>query len=113
MKTTMLSIAIVLLIGLSSATPVVGVTQDDESLSLKGCLLLSRRAGIYALHMEYNRVAVTGHADLANHVGHLVVLTGAFETPGGYLQFVAEEITHVAPSCEAQASVTVPMVNHA
>lgn len=113
MKTTMLLITTVLLIGLSSATPVVGVTQDEESLRLNGCLLLSRRAGIYALHMEYNRIAVIGRADLAEHVGHLVVLTGVFEIEGGYLQFVADDVTHVAPTCEVQASVTVPIVNHA
>ena len=111
MRTKMLSIVIALLIGLSAAVP-VATAQDEETLSLKGCLLLSRRVGIYALHMEYNRVAVTGHADLANHVGHLVTMRGMFETVGDYLQFVVEEITDLAPTCESQAQVTVPATPH-
>ena len=108
MRATILSLATVLLVASSAPTPIVGATSDDQPLSLTGCLLLSRRAGVYSLHMEYNRVAVTGHADLVKHVGHLVVLTGAFETQGNYLQFVADNITHVAPSCDVQASLTVP-----
>lgn len=62
--------------------------------------------------MEYNRVAVTGHVDLVNHVGHLVTAQGRFEMEGDYLQFVVEEITHLAPSCESQARVTVPGTPH-
>lgn len=93
----------------TSTTMVMAQDEDDEEpLTLTGCLLLSRRVGVYALHMEYNRIAAAGHADLASHVGHIVTLTGQFEEQDERLMFVVEDVAHVAATCEAQASMPPP-----
>ena len=99
-------ITLTLLLATMASTAAAPAPQDDdEALTLTGCLLLSRRVGVYALHMEYNRIAATGHADLSNHVGHIVTLTGMFEEQGDRLIFMVEEVAHVAPTCETQASL--------
>ena len=106
--TTRFFVALALLLATTASPPVVTAQDEHEPLTLTGCLLLSRRVGVYALHMEYNRIAAMGHAELPNHVGHIVTLTGVFEKQGDRLMFMVEDVTDVAETCETQASLTGP-----
>ena len=75
---------------------------QDSTLSVTGCLLLSRQEGVFALHMDYNRIAVMGHPELASHVRHRVTLRGTFETRVDGLRFLVDDVREVAPTCEVQ-----------
>lgn len=112
-RVTMGFIVLSLLLATAAATTDLAARAHEPSLRLTGCLLLSRKVGVFALAMEYNRIAVSGHADLANHVRRRVTLTGTFEEQGDELRFLVEDITEVAPTCEAQASVSANIQPHA
>ena len=105
MKSRTRAITLVLALTLAATPPLVAFAKSasQETLTLEGCLLLSRKAGVFALHMEYNRIAVMGHGDLNAHLGHMVKLSGTFEERGRELRFIVEDVTHVAPTCETRA----------
>ena len=103
-------IALPLLLATVGSTVDLAARSHEPSLHLTGCLLLSRKVGVFALHMEYNRIAVMGHADLAHHVRRRVTLTGTFEEQGDDLRFLVEGITEVAPTCDTPVTVSTSAV---
>lgn len=108
MKATMILVVFVVSVTLTWLDPAhvsvaAATTQPEERLRLTGCLVPGRMPGMFALHMEHNRIAVMGHTDLARHARRFVTLVGSFEERDGGLRFVVDEITSVLPSCDATA----------
>ena len=104
---------VALLVVMALAPTIRPTATHEPTMTLTGCLLVNRLERLFALEMEYNRIAVLGHDDLPKYVRRRVTLTGTFEERGDQLRFVVDEIAEVAPTCDVQASAPSHTLPHA
>jgi len=90
-----------ILVGLLVVVAALPAFASDET-TVTGCLAAGEEEGTWVLTTDDGEVHVTGPAEIGDHEGHKVELSGHWEGDEEEKHFEAASVKHISTECETE-----------